>query len=242
MKEYSEQVDRALLASSEDELEDAGALFEEFLELMHEESFHDFESFYRLASFLIKEFWPNCGMFAEVSSQLFAEYDIGTIDWIWEDENFRQVMSKFLQDDLHFGCFVLTEGRSNVDFNKNFAKLAYAESCEICDQIGDGWLDPRAYLCESPETTTDVLENFAELGFKLLDSQDGQDKYKGALILRSLAGNTNTPREILEKLTTLNVQSIRHEIRNVNSEMFQDEAEQDSFIDWKANQTLTALS
>ncbi len=241
MKDFSIQVDEALQAASEEDLEAASKLFEEFINLIQNKNFEDFESLYRLANFLISGYWPDSGMFAEVSSQLFAEYEIGNIDWIWEDKNFQQIMSRFLQDGLHFGCFVLTEGRSNVDFNRRFADLAYAQSCGICDEIGDGWLEPRAYLCESAQSPVDVLENFSELGFKLLESLDEQDKFEGVLILRALAANPNTPRNILEMLTKVNFQSIRHEIRNINGDMFQDEAEQDSFVDWKARQTLNSL-
>jgi hypothetical protein len=47
-------------------------------------------------------------MFSEPSSQLFAEYEIGSIDWIWSDSKFLATLPQFLKKDIHFGCFVRT--------------------------------------------------------------------------------------------------------------------------------------
>ena len=80
MKTFTTQVDAALLAKTDEGLEAADELFEHFIELIQQEDFEDFESLYRLANFLVQDYWPDAGMFAEISSQLFAEYDIGAID------------------------------------------------------------------------------------------------------------------------------------------------------------------
>ena len=82
MSEYRDLVKVAMQASSEKEREEAAQLFERMLEDVNKESFSDFEEFADLAKFLAEETWSEQGMFAEVSSQLFAEYEIGTIDWI----------------------------------------------------------------------------------------------------------------------------------------------------------------
>ena len=70
MKSFDSQATAALAAKSDEELKSAGSLFEEFIELIQDEEFEDFESFYKLANFLIQDYWPESGMFAEISSQL----------------------------------------------------------------------------------------------------------------------------------------------------------------------------
>jgi len=241
VKDFSAQVDQALLAKTEAELDAAGALFDEFIVSLREESFNDFESFYRLANFLIQEYWPNCGMFAEISSQLFAEYEIGFVEWIWRDPQFMKYCSKFLENDIHFGCFVLTEGCSNENFTTDFAKKALTEDCEICAEVGDGWLAPKAYVCENPTSSAEILIAFSEIAFKLFDSGLEEQKYESVMMLRALAGNSKTSIEILKKLTEVSEQSIRHEIRNQNSGMDPEQASRDSYVDWKARQTLQNL-
>ena len=242
MKNFSTQVDAALLAKTDDELEAAGELFEHFIELIQQENFEDFESLYRLANFLVQDYWPDAGMFAEISSQLFAEYEIGMIDWVWENSEFMDYCIKFMESDLHFGCFVLTEGRSNKSFTEEFAKRALVEECYICNEVGDGWLGPKAYICEDQTSSRELLLKCSEFAFSLLDSSNEFEQYESLMMLRSLAGNSNTPRELLERLTQIDKCSIRHEIRSANAEMDSDEALEDSNIGWKAHQTLLALT
>ena len=241
MKDFSVQVSRALLAVSEEELEAAGILFEEIIELIQEESFEDFESFYRLANFLSKGFWPDSGMFAEISSQLFAEYDLGSIDWIWENPQFIDYCLKFLESDIHFGCFVLTENRSNERFNEKFAQKSLTEDCQICAEIGDGWLSPKAYVCESHLTSTHLLQEFFQQAIDSVENGSDHEKYESVMILRSLAGNPKTPKDILEKLLKINESSLRHGIRNENSGMEPENAINDSYVDFKASETLKNL-
>jgi hypothetical protein len=238
MDSFSVETDAALSAKSEKELESAGELFEHFIELIQNEEFDDFESLYRLANFLVQGYWPESGMFAEVSSQLFAEYDIGMIDWIWENSIFMDYCLKFMKSDLHFGCFVLTEGRSNAQFTEEFAKRALTEECNICEEIGDGWLGPKAYICEEQSSSTDLLMECLDIAFTLLDSQNEFEQYESLTMLRSLAGNSKVPSEVLEKLTQIDKCSIRHEIRNANAEMDSEEALEDSNVGWKARETL----
>ena len=118
MKTFTTQVDAALLAKTDEELEAADELFEHFIELIQQEDFEDFESLYRLANFLVQDYWPDAGMFAEISSQLFAEYDIGAIDWLWENPEFMNYCIKFMESDLHFGCFVAPTEASNISSNR----------------------------------------------------------------------------------------------------------------------------
>lgn len=238
MKTFTTQVDSALLANTDEELVAAGDLFEHFIELIQEEDFEDFESFYRLANFLVQEYWPNAGMFAEISSQLFAEYEIGMIDWLWENSEFLNYCLKFMESDLHFGCFVLTEGRSNESFTDEFAKRALVEDCSICAEVGDGWLGPKAYICEDQSSSRELLLKCSEFAFSLFESSNEHEQYESLMMLRSLAGNSNTPRELLERLTQIDKFSIRHEIRSANAEMDSDEAIEDSNIGWKAKETL----
>ena len=101
MKNFDSQVAIALAAKSEDAMESAGNLFEEFIELMQEEDFDDFESYFKLDNFVIEDFWPKSGMFAEISSQLFTEYEIGGIDWIWENDLCMDYCIKFPDSDIH---------------------------------------------------------------------------------------------------------------------------------------------
>jgi hypothetical protein len=236
---FKTQIDAALSAESEEELEAACGLFEHFIELIQQEEFEDFESLYRLANFLIEGYWPGAGMFSEISSQLFAEYEIGMVDWIWENSTFMDYCVKFMERDIHFGCFVLTEGRSNEHFTEAFARKAFSEDCNICDEVGDGWLGPKAYICEESSSTRDILLQYSEFAFGLLESDDENDKYESLMVLRSLAGNSITPREVLEKLTLIDRSSIRHEIRSTNADMDSDEALEDSNIGWKARETLS---
>jgi hypothetical protein len=238
MKSFEAEVTVALAAKSEDEMESAGSLFEEFIELMQEEDFDDFESFFKLANFLIEDYWPESGMFAEISSQLFTEYEIGGIDWIWENHLFMDYCIKFLDSDIHFGCFVLTEGRSNALFTSKFAERALNDSCDICTEMGDGWLSPEAYVCEEPTSSVEILKQFAEQAFELFKGLDDEDKYQAVVMMRSLAGNSNTPRDILERLSQINESSIGHEIRNINGGMEPEDAIKDSFVDFKARETL----
>lgn len=242
MKSFSVETDAALSAKSEEELESAGELFEHFIELMQNEEFDDFESFYRLANFLVQSYWPEVGMFAEISSQLFAEYEIATIDWIWDNSIFMDYCLKFMVSDLHFGCFVLTEGRSNESFTNEFAKKALVEDCPICDEVGDGWLGPKAYICEDRSSSRELLIKCSEFALSLADSSNDYEQHEALMMLRSLAGNSNTPREVLERLTHIDKCSIRHEIRSANAEMNSDEALKDSNVGWKAQQTLQCLT
>lgn len=241
MKSFATEADVALSAKSEEELEAAGELFEQFIALIQEEEFEDFESFFRLANFLVEDYWSDCGMFAEVSSQLFAEYDIGMIDWIWQDATFMKYCIKFMKSDIHFGCFVLTEGRSNELFTEEFAKRALVEVCDICDEVGDGWLGPKGYVCEERTSSQDLLLKCSEIAFALFGADSEHDRHESLMMMRSLAQNTNTPREVLEKLLHIDENSIRHEIRSANAEMDSDEALQDSNVGWKARQTLASL-
>ena len=80
---------------------------------------------------------------------------------------------------------------------------------------------------------------YSEFAFGLLESDDENDKYESLMVLRSLAGNSITPREVLEKLTLIDRSSIRHEIRSTNADMDSDEALEDSNIGWKARETLS---
>ncbi len=241
MKDFSVQVNQALLANSEEELEAAGLLFEEFIELLQDENFEDFDSLYRLAIFLIQSYWPDSGMFAEISSQLFAEYDLGSIDWIWQNPEFAEYCLKFLDTDIHFGCFVLTEDRSNEKFTEKFAQISLNEECQICAEIGDGWLGPKAYVCENSSTPTHLLPTFSQHALNLLENDSSEERYEAVMMLRSLAGNPNTPKDVLEKLQEIHEQSIRHEIRNSNSGMDPDTALKDSFVDFKAQESLKNL-
>ncbi len=242
MGTFKAQVDKAILAKSDEELEEAALLFEDFLGLIQEEDFDDFESMYRLATFLVQGYWPESGMFAEVSSQLFAEYEIGAIDWIWDDPSFQEYALKFLESDIHFGCFVLTEERSNERFTLKFAEKALNEDCQICEEMGEGWLSPKAYICENKTSPPALLLQFSESALASLSSGSEQQQYESVMILRSLAGNPNTPRAVLEKLTAVNELSLRHEIRNANAEMDPDEAATDAHVSFKAKQTLESIT
>ena len=57
-------------------------------------------------------------------------------------------------------------------------------------------------------------------------------------MMRSLAGNSNTPIEILERLSQINENSIGHEIRSANGGMSPEDAIKDSYINLKARETL----
>lgn len=238
MRSRASEVNKALEAKTDEELEESGSLFDTFLEDINNEDFDDFDSFYTLATFLIENFWPNIGMFTEISSQLFSEFELGSIDWIWEAPEFQDVILKFLNDDLHFGCFVLTEQRSNEDFTERFAKLALDNECAICAEIGDGWISPKSYVCEDPYTKSDTLKKFFEMGKNLYSSGEDEGKYTALMIFRSLAQNPNTPIEILEYLSEIKEKSLRHEIRNLNSGMTEEEAQFDAFVSNKALETL----
>jgi hypothetical protein len=177
-------------------------------------------------------------MFSEVSSQLFAEYEIGMIDWIWKEPAFLATLPKFLKRDIHFGCFVLTEDCSNEEFTALFAEVAIKDDCYICAEIGDGWLSPAAYVAEDAFVSVEILERYYKNFKKDFDSGDDNERYSAIRVLRALAENPKTPKKILTELAQIHEGSLGHEIRNVNGGDDPDDAMQDSYIDWKAKQTL----
>ena len=228
-------------ASSEEECEEATQLFERMLEDINDENFSDFEEFADLALFLAKDIWAEQGMFSEVSSQLFAEYEIGMIDWIWKEPAFLATLPKFLKDDIHFGCFVLTEGCSDEEFTTLFAEVAIDEECVICGQTGDGWISPAAYVAEDFFAKVETLEKYYKYFKNQFESGKDYEKYDAIEVLRALAENPKTPEQILKELSQIHENSMRHEIRNVNGGDDPEDATQDSYIDWKASQTLEGL-
>ena len=231
----------AMQASSEEECEEATQLFERMLEDINDENFSDFEEFADLALFLAKEIWEEQGMFSEVSSQLFAEYEIGMIDWIWKEPAFLATLPRFLKRDIHFGCFVLTEVCSNEEFTSLFAEVAIKEDCDICAEMGDGWLSPAAYVAEDAFVSVEILESYYKNFKKDFDSGDDNERYSAIRVLRALAENPKTPKKILTELAQIHEESLGHGTRNVNGGDDFDVAVQDSYIDWKARQTLDSL-
>lgn len=228
-------------ASTEEECEEATQLFERMLEDINDESFSDFEEFADLAIFLAKDIWSDQGMFDEPSSQLFAEYEIGAIEWIWSDSKFLATLPKFLKVDIHFGCFVLTEGCSNQKFTSLFAEVALREECEICGQMGDGWISAAAYVAEDAFVAVEMLEKYYAHFKKQFDSGKDYEKYNAIEVLRALAENPKTPKKILRELAEIHENSIRHETRSVNGGDDPQDATQDSYIDWKAKETLDRI-
>ena len=228
-------------ASSEEECEEATQLFERMLEDINDESFSDFQEFADLAIFLAKDIWSDQGMFDEPSSQLFAEYEIGTMEWIWSDSKFLATLPKFLKEDIHFGCFVLTEGCSNQEFTSLFGDVALKEECEICGQMGDGWISAAAYVAEDAFVAVEMLEKYYAHFKKQFDSGKDHEKYNAIEVLRALAENPKTPKKILRELAEIHENSIRHETRSVNGGDDPQDATQDSYIDWKARQTLESI-
>jgi hypothetical protein len=241
VSEYRDLVKVAMQASSEEECEEATQLFERMLEDINDESFSDFEEFADLALFLAKDIWAEQGMFAEVSSQLFAEYEIGMIDWIWKEPAFLATLPKFLKRDIHFGCFVLTEVCSNEEFTSLFAEVAIKEDCDICAEMGDGWLSPAAYVAEDAFVSVEIIERYYKHFKKNFDSGDDNKRYNAIEVLRALAENPKTPEKILKELSQIHEGSLGHEIRNLNGGDDSDVAVQDSYIDWKAKETLESL-
>ena len=241
MSKYRDLVKVAMQASSEEECEEATQLFEKMLEDVNHKNFSDFEEFADLAIFLAKDIWGEQGMFDEPSSQLFAEYEIGAIDWIWSDPKFLATLPKFLKEDIHFGCFVLTEDRSNEEFTSLFAEVSLEEECEICGQTGDGWISAAAYVAEDAFVKVELLEKYYTHFKMKFDSGEEYEKYNAIEVLRALAENPKTPEHILTELTQIHENSLRHETRSVNGGDDPKEANQDSYIDWKAAQTLKGI-
>jgi hypothetical protein len=235
---YRDLVKVAMQANSEEECEEAMQLFERMLEDITNKNFSDFDAFADLAIFLAKDIWSEQGMFDEPSSQLFAEYGIGAIDWIWSDSKFLATLPQFLKDDIHFGCFILTEGRSNVEFTSLFADMALKEECEICSQMGDGWISAAAYVAEDAFAEVELLENYYLYFKKEFDSGKEDEKYNAIEVLRSLAENPKTPENILRDLAQIHENSLSHEIRSVNGGEDPQDAIRNSYIDWKARETL----
>ena len=242
VSKYRDLVKVAMKATTEDEREEVTELFEIMLEDINNESFSDFQEFVDLAIFLAKDIWPEQGMFDVPSSQLFAEYEIGAIDWIWSDPKFLATLPKFLMDDIHFGCFVLTEGCSNEEFTSLFADVALKEECEICGQTGDGWISAAAYVAEDAFVEVEKLEKYYAHFKKQFDSGEDYEKYWAVEVLRALAENPKTPEHILRELAQIHERSLRHETRSVNGGDDPQNAAQDSYIDWKARETLAQLS
>jgi len=238
VSDYRNLVKIAMQASSKEECEEAAKLFERMLEEINEKNFSNFEEFADLAIFLAKDIWLEQGMFSEVSSQLFTEFGIGTIEWIWRDFAFLATLPKFLKDDIHFGCFVLTDSCSNEEFTSLFAEVALKEECEICEQTGDGWISAAAYVAEDAYAKVEILDRYYSHFKEQFDSGEDNDKYNSIQVLRALAENPKTPEKILSELAQIHESSLRHETRNVNGGDDPNDAIQDSYIDWKAQQTL----
>jgi hypothetical protein len=241
MNKYRSVLNLAMQASNEEEKKEAAQLFEILLKDLKDMSFCEFEEFADLAIFLSQDIWSELGMFEDVSSQLFAEYDLGAIEWIWRDSKFLATLPKFLKEDIHFGCFVLTEGRSNEEFTSLFAEVALKQECEICALMGDGWISPAVYVVEDEFVKVDLLENYYAHFRKQFDSIDDHKKYKAKEVLRALAGNSKTPERILKDLTHIHEKSLRHETRSINAGLNPSDATQDSYIDWKARATLARI-
>jgi len=242
VSEYRDLVNVATQASSEEEREAAAQLFERMLEDINDENFNDFDEFADLAIFLARDIWSEQGMFAEVSSQLFTEYEIGSIDWIWKESAFLSTLSKFLDGDIHFGCFVLTETRSNEEFTALFAEVAIQVDCAICAEVGDGWISPAAYVAEDAYVSIEIIERYYTHFKNQFNSGDDNNRYQAIAVLRALAGNLMTPERILKELAQIHESSLRHGIRSTNGGDNDEVAIQDSFIDWKAQQTLKEIS
>ena len=244
---FTEEISKALKSESESDFEKAGDLFEQLIEVVSEENEIDFSGFIELAILLAEKYWPTVGMCMEPSSQLFSEYGIGEIEWIWENEDFRSTFPRFLEVDLHFGCFVLTEDRADDDFIKLFNARIFGKDCEICAQVGEGWISPAVYICENIATPIEILKQHYDFYLEIytknrdwrLPYVDGvETNYEAVAVLRAIAGNFNTPREILEKLSSINDYSLRHETRYFLSDHSEEESREKSFIDWAAKQTL----
>lgn len=238
MTDYNTLTKLALGAMTEEERESAGELFESMLDDINSGDFQNFEEFANLAIFLAQDYWPEVGMMGEPSSQLFAEYDIGLIEWIWKDPSFLSTLPKFLENDIHFGCFVLTEVRSNEKFTQLFAEIALENECEICEQTGEGWISAASYVAEDNHISPAMLEKYFEHFQKKFQFGEENEKYASLSVLRSLAGNIKTPNNILQELAKIHEPSLRHEIRSIGGDDSPEKAEADSFIDFKAKETL----
>jgi len=247
---FAEKIKIALKSQNESELESAGDLFEEMIQAISDEDFNDFFGLVELAIFLASEYWPSVAMCMEPSSQLFSEYGIGEIDWIWDDEDFKSTFPRFLDADPHFGCFVLTEDRADEDFIRLFNSKIFGKDCEICAQVGEGWISPAVYICENIVTPIEILKQYYEFHSKIYFKNrdwrlpyvsEVETNYLSVAVLRALAGNLNTPKIILENLSLINDHSLRHGTRLVLSDHTEEESQKKSFVDWAAKDTLSKL-
>lgn len=245
--DYQRDTQIALLAVTDEELDSAGALFETMMEDLRNKNFSAFDQFSELAIFLAKDFWPSQGMFMEPSSQLFVEYEIGAVEWIWEEAAFRRTLPRYLEVDIHFGCFVLTENRADANFIAAFSPIALSQECEICSSTGEGWISPPAYVAEDPNTSADLLQQYfdrfyveytSKKDWRLPYDDSFPSNYESVAVLRSLASNPNLPRRALEVLAEVRDKSLLHETRMLLSGADEKRAEGESFIDWAARHTL----
>ena len=107
--------------------------------------------------------------------------------------------------------------------------------------MGDGWIPPAAYVAEDAFVSVEILERYYKHFKKEFDSGADNKRDSAIEVLRGLAENPKTPEKILKELAQIHESSLRHEIRNINGGDDSDVAVQDSYIDWKAKETLENL-
>jgi hypothetical protein len=96
-------------------------------------------------------------------------------------------------------------------------------------------------VAEDAFVSVQILESYYKNFKKDFESGDDNKRYSAIRVLRALTENPKTPKKILTELAQIHEGSLGHEIRNVNGGDDPDEAEQDSYIDWKAKETLDSL-
>jgi hypothetical protein len=96
-------------------------------------------------------------------------------------------------------------------------------------------------VAEDAFIKVEMLEEYYAHFKKQFDSGEDYEKYWAIEVLRALAENPKTPEHVLRELTQIHENSLRHETRSVNGGDDPDDAAQDSYIDWKARETLERI-
>jgi hypothetical protein len=238
-KNLNEEALAILDSRKSEHAERAAEIFHEMLEILQHERQVDWKVFARMAEWLSEDFWPNVYGLGDLNHNLFAEFELGAIKWIWNEPDWQSEAIYFLKKDIHFGCFVLTEGVTHSEFTRQYIELALAANnyCEVCSQIGEGWIAPLSYIVEDENTETKDLQKI----YEHYKENFGQNLNESFELMYSFASNPKTPIAILEQLSLVNEKSLGHAIRFEQMDLRDDEIEMQSNISWRAKSTLSTL-
>lgn len=182
--------------------------FEDRVGLIHEGEYPDWVEFFEDARKLEKEYFNEHGESTALSDELMSVYELVEVGDLYQDRGFLGEITKILSEDVHFLCFTLNSGyQSEIapevisGFLDVILKTDDPLDCYGCS-MNQWWGNPLAYLAVNSNSRGDVLRKIFEI------VRDNKYEFAVDIVLCSLAQNKNTPKEILEFLSTQDRNSI----------------------------------